>query len=318
MQYPFMHANHDGRQPAALTRRPYRSRLLHAVRGIVLAAVLLVALGACAPMSETTVEPAVTAAAQSNENLHSVLWTQTAAEYDALTLQTYRAARRMLDSALTVPGWTAALEQVEDTGYESLPPAVILDVDETVLDNSAYQARLVRDDAQYDRSSWQAWVREEEATPIAGALDFTRYADRQGVAVFYLTNRRAAVEEATRANLARLGFPLDDEVDTVVMRGERPAWDTGDKTTRREVIVEDYRVLLMAGDNLGDFIGEVERSVEERAALAERYGDYWGTRWFVLPNAQYGSWEGALFDYDYGLSREERLQHKYEHLETQQ
>lgn len=275
---------------------------------------LLAVLSACTPMRETAEAPADDV--RTNENLHSVLWMQTAAEYAGLTQQTYQAARRMVDSALTVSDWTASLEQAERSGYETLPPAVVVDVDETVLDNSAYQARLVRDGAQYDRASWQAWVREEAATPVPGALAFAQHAAEQGVTVFYLTNRRAAVEEATRANLAQLGFPLDPEVDTVIMRGERPAWDTGDKTTRREAIADDYRILVMAGDNLGDFIGEVERSVEERARLAERYSGYWGTRWFVLPNPQYGSWEGALFEYDYGLSREERLERKYDHLVT--
>src|SRR5690606_15658902 len=139
---------------------------------------------------------------RTNENLHSTLWTQTSVEYRASTLQAYRLAMLMLDRALADSSWTAALEQEASGSYASLPPAVVLDVDGTVLDNSAYQARLVLEDAAYASDSWNAWVQEARAVPVPGAVAFTRYAHDKGVTVIYLTNRRGDTEEATRRNLA--------------------------------------------------------------------------------------------------------------------
>lgn len=274
---------------------------------------LLVLLGACAtPRPSTDTAPAL----RTNENLNSVLWTQTSAEYAATAIQAYQGATVMLDRALADSTWTAALEQLEQGDYHDLPPAVILDVDETVLDNSIYQARLVQHGAEFSRGSWQAWVREEKATPVPGALAFTQYADERGVAVFYVTNRRHEVEPATRNNLTAYDFPLPGDEDRILTRAEQPDW-TGDKGTRRTAVAGTHRIVLMLGDNLGDFLSGVEVSMAERAEMTQRYAEYWGTRWFVFPNPQYGSWDGALIDYDYSLSRAEKLQRKYDHLDTE-
>lgn len=276
---------------------------------------LLLALSACAaprPASRPAAEPPPPL--RTNENLHAVLWTQTSVEYRASAEQAYTGAAVMLDRALRDTSWTAALEQLAREDYGTLPPAVVLDVDETVLDNAAYQARLVLEDAEYDRESWAAWVEERKALPVPGALAFTRYADRLGVAVLYLTNRRQEEEAATRDNLLRYGFPVSDAYDAILTRGERPAWDTSDKTSRRRDLAGRFRILLLVGDNLGDFLPDVERPLLEREQLAHPYTDFWGTRWILLPNPQYGSWEGAFFDFDYSLSREERLRRKYEAL----
>ncbi|WP_022835824.1 5'-nucleotidase, lipoprotein e(P4) family [Salisaeta longa] len=249
-------------------------------------------------------------------NLNSVLWTQTAVEFDGVTRSAYQAAHLMMTRALHDSSWTAALEQrrrgVER--YRSLPPAVVLDVDETVLDNSAYQARLIRQNETYDSESWNAWCRERAAGAIPGALAFTQAAARAGVQVIYLTNRDHRVEAATRDNLRQLGFPLSDTSDVILTQGERPGWE--EKGPRRAFVADRYRVLLLIGDNAGDFISNVEQSVPARRRLAEQYQGFWGTRWIVLPNPQYGSWEGALFDYNYGLPYLERLQKKHKALRT--
>ena len=295
------------------------------LRSVLPLAALLAVNLACAPtdiaVPDTTEVPVgpVVVDADANENLHAVLWTQTATEYRALALQTYAAARDALDDALADASWTAMPEQLELEGYAELPPAVVLDVDETVLDNAAYQARLIEDDAVYDRESWSAWVAEEAAPAVPGALAFTRAADSLGIAVIYLTNRRGPGEAATRNNLAALGFPLDESFDAVLTRGDltrtgEPEFDTGEKGPRREYVAERFRVLQLLGDNLGDFLSDVETTVEARTDLAAPYAGWWGQRWFMLPNPQYGSWEGALFDNDYRLSREEKLDRKMRRL----
>src|SRR5687767_3909483 len=107
---------------------------------------LTIAAAGCAARATPVGAPASArtgAVAGPHENLNAVLWMQTALEYEATALQAYRLGQIQLDAALKEPRWTAAIEQPGDAA--GLPPAVILDIDETVLDNSYYQARLVRD-----------------------------------------------------------------------------------------------------------------------------------------------------------------------------
>ncbi len=252
--------------------------------------------------------PAPPAAARTG--LDATLWVETAVEYRALARQAYATAARSLARALADSSWSGALEQGE--GYEGLPPAVILDVDETVLDNSPYQGRLLADGEAYADDSWAAWVRERAAGAVPGAIEFTRAAARAGVAVFYVTNRDAALESDTRANLARLGFPIDDEGNDVVLaRGERPEWGS-DKGSRRAMIARAYRVLLLVGDDLADFVTAAPDQGGRREVF-ERYAGRWGRAWIVLPNPMYGSWERALLE---GGGGSDPVARKLERLET--
>jgi acid phosphatase len=251
-----------------------------------------------------------------DDSLNATLWTQSAVEFRALTRQTYRRAAAMLDEALADPTWTAALEQVERPGYRTLPPAVVLDVDETVLDNSPFMARLVRDGVGYSDAAWKAWVAEAAAAPIPGALEFTRAAAARGVRVIYLTNRDADGEAATRANLARLGFPLTDDPDDVITQGEIPEWKPSDKGPRRTHVAERHRILLLIGDNLGDFLSTHRADLAGRDVLYARHEARWGRSWIVLPNPQYGSWESALYGRDYSLSPDARRAAKRALLRT--
>jgi len=250
----------------------------------------LLGLSAC-----TASRPAaVTAPADvRHENLNAVLWMQTAAEYRANSVAVYRGAQAWLGPALADTAWSAEPAQTVRGGFGALPPAVVLDADETVLDNSAYQARLVARDTVYDGRTWAAWVAEERAGAVPGALDYAREAERRGVRVVYLTNRRADEEASTARTLEALGFPVADG-DAVLTRGERPEWVASDKGPRRAFVAARYRVVQYVGDNLGDFVSGENATVEARAALAASYEGFWGTRWFMLANPTYGSWEGAL------------------------
>src|SRR3954466_15149595 len=177
--------------------------------------------------------PAAAAAAprRTHENLNAVVWTQTSAEYRAVARQAYRIARVQLDAALADPSWTAATEQA---AAAALPPAVILDLDETVLDNSAFQARMFGDwtpfrAIPYSEDAWNRWCDERKAGAVPGAIDFLTYAASRGVTPIYVSNRDHAVEPATRDVLTRLGAPVDDARDTVLTRHEN-GWDASDKT----------------------------------------------------------------------------------------
>ncbi|MFB6230068.1 MAG: 5'-nucleotidase, lipoprotein e(P4) family [Salinibacter sp.] len=257
------------------------------------------------------------AASLRNPNLHSTLWAQTSVEYTGTARQAYALAEVRMRQALADSTWTAALEQAENGSgvYRDKPPAVVLDVDETVLDNSAYQARLIRNNAAYSSETWKAWVREERAGAVPGALGFTQAAVRSGVQVIYLTNRDADVEESTRDNLKALGFPIDDAPDAVLTQGEMEGW--GPKSARRAWVAERYRILLLIGDNFGDFVAQADTTVAARRKRSHALRRYWGTRWIVLPNAQYGSWEGALYHFNYDLPTLQTLEEKHDHLNPQ-
>lgn len=251
-----------------------------------------------------------------HESLNSVLYVQSSVEYRATVTGLYALAKLRLDEALADPEWTAALEQIGDRGMSDLRPAVILDVDETVLDNSPFQARLIEDGTSFNSKIWLDWVDEERATSVPGALDFTRYAASRGVRVIYMTNRDASGEAATRRNLLALGFPLDEDTDTILTRGEKPEWAVSDKTPRRRFIADTYRILLLIGDNFGDFTSDSAGSLAERTVAGQNYASFWGRKWIVLPNPLYGSWEGALIGYKYGESVADRLRMKHELLQT--
>jgi acid phosphatase len=234
------------------------------------------------------------------QNIMSVLFQQTAAERLAGSLQTFRSAKQALDNALADSSWSALPGQA----VYGKKPAIIVDVDETVLDNTAYEARMILDGTKYPEG-WVSWGKEAAATEVPGAKDFLNYAASKDVTIFYVTNRVVELKEATKKNLTKLGIPWDKTKDTVLMRGENN-WDS-DKGPRRALVGNEYRVLLMIGDNLGDFVDAKDNNLNpsSRKNIVSDYADYWGVQWFMLQNIAYGDWEGALYDFNYSLSPDE-------------
>lgn len=240
--------------------------------------------------------------------LYSVLWVQTSAEYPMIAEQTYLLAREQLDRALADRDWSAALEQPE--GFDELPPAVIVDVDETVLDNLPFDAMLVKAGVEFSREMWDDWVSEARAEAVPGALEFVEHAVSRGVAVFYLTNREHGHEEATRRNLLARGFPVDDRVDSVLTKGEKEEWGD-DKGSRRRHLAERYRILLVIGDDVNDFVSRARAGAEAPRDVASAHRAFWGHRWIVLPNPVYGTWEKALFGFEDDLGPRTKLERMY-------
>ncbi|MDK1046300.1 MAG: HAD family acid phosphatase [Anaerolineales bacterium] len=239
-----------------------------------------------------------------NDGLNAALWTQTSVEFKGNARGMYRLAEIMLDRALADKKWTAA-PIVQGRKFKKKPPAVMLDVDETVLDNSAYAAWLVATGGHYSSKTWISFVRAEQSLAVPGSLEFIRYARKKGVQVFYVTNRKAPQEEATRNNLKALGYPIDDSEDTVLLKGEKKDWSSA-KGTRKAVITENYRLVLVVGDNFSDFVDDYKGTLAERQAVSDKYSDYWGTRWIVIANPIYGSFESSLFGGNYKLTGGER------------
>ncbi|HET7219690.1 MAG TPA: HAD family acid phosphatase [Vicinamibacterales bacterium] len=273
------------------------------MRGSTLACTLaaVLAVGGCSQRAQPRTSPvspaatAPTALRDTHELLEGTLWVQTSAEYASLAAAAYRNGQRALDEALQDATWTAATEQRH--GFESLPPAVILDLDETVFDNSPMQAQLVLDRTVYSRPLWKKWVDRREAGLVPGAKAFLDYAASHGVKVLFVTNRRRGQaadgsddeEKPTIDNLNALGIIATDDV--VLCAGEN-GW-TSDKTDRRAVIAQTHRILLLVGDDLNDFISTGALTPAQRRDLAARYESRWGERWVLIPNPLYGSFDSA-------------------------
>ena len=239
-----------------------------------------------------------------NDNLNAVLWMQRSVEYKGNTLAVYELAKARLDQALKDKSWTGA--PAEQTGdFKDLSPAVVLDVDETVLDNSGYQTWMVVKGETFNPKTWTQFVKSETSTAIPGAVEFAKYAESKGVRVFYVTNRTKEEEDPTRENMRKLGFPMNANIDTILSAKEQPDWGSA-KGTRRAVIAKHYRILLCLGDNFGDFTDAYKGTVEERQKVFEANAARWGREWLVLPNPSYGSFESAPYGGNFKLSAAEQ------------
>lgn len=224
----------------------------------------------------------------------ATLWTQSSAEYRAVAYQTFLLAQLRLDQYLR-----------SHRPKRGVPPraAVIVDVDETVLDNSRFTAELVLRGLPYEPAVWRAWCERAEAGAVPGALDFLNYAARRGVRVFYITNRRQPEKAGTIANLTKLGFP-DVSEESVMVREEGT---TPSKESRRQKIAKRYRIAMLVGDNLNDFNDNFAgKSIAERAAEVDRERAEFGVRYIILPNPMYGDWENAVYHSKPGLTDEQK------------
>jgi acid phosphatase len=283
-------------------------------------------LVACKPGTpETAITPAPAAASATaavsaaDDNLNAVLWMQRSQEYQATALQAYRNAAERLDQALATPDWDALVPEERDNpeATASLPPAVILDIDETVLDNSPYQARLIRDGLEYNEVSWAGWVAEKKARAVPGVVEFAKAAEARGVILLYLSNRAQHLQDATIANLRDLGLPVKDDSVFLGLGHVVPGCEQqgSGKLCRRRLAGRQYRVLMQFGDQLGDFVEITTNTPEARAGLLDTHRDWFGERWWMLPNPTYGSWEPALFNNAWDQPRESRRQAKRGALE---
>jgi len=222
----------------------------------------------------------------SYQGLDAVLWMQTAAEYKAAASQTYHVAEAALLKAKRDKRWTASLEQQKMGQFEKLPAAAVLDLDETVLDNSAYDARLVSD----QKADWNVWMKEKNAGLVPGAKEFILFAAKKGVTPIYITNRTCDASQAddpTVAMLKKLELPIAPGGLLCKVGGN------GDKGPRRTEVAKKYRILLEFGDQLGDFT-TIPADMDGRNKVYEANAKWFGERWFQLPNAMYGSWLDAL------------------------
>jgi 5'-nucleotidase (lipoprotein e(P4) family) len=230
-----------------------------------------------------------------NEYLEgAVVWQQTSGERRALSYQTFALARMMLDRDLKL------------NRRNRMKRAVIVDLDETVIDNTRYEARLVKDRVPHTSERYTDWINRAECDAVPGALEFLNYANLRGVRVFYITNRKQIEKEGTARNLKKLGFPnVNDETLLV-----KPDNTDSSKEPRRVAVSARYRVVLLMGDNLNDFAAVFENSktVDSRNESVELNKAQFGTHFIVLPNPMYGDWETAIYGYGSRLSGAEKAE----------
>ena len=251
--------------------------------------------------------------ASSHEDLDALLWLRTSAEYDALTRQTYNAAIEKLGQALVDAEWNALDASERFNSKMNLPPCVIVDVDETVLDNSTFQLELIKSNTEYTPKAWNDFVNRTASPAVEGAIEFLAACRSSGVKVFFVTNREASVEASTRKNLIAQGLMTSSDPDRILSKNEQPDW-TSDKTSRRRAVAEKYRILLLIGDDLNDFISAKSLPIAQRQRMYLSHKAHWGRSWFVLPNPNYGNWEQATYDYQNGASVDEKRQLKLKTL----
>lgn len=199
---------------------------------------------------------------------------QQSAEVRALQTQAYNIATMRLD---------AAVEGAEDPSKL----AVVTDLDETVIDNSALLARDLADCHMYDAwDTWLPWERDGMPTLIPGAMEFLTHADDLGVTIRYISDRSDEQKVDTMATLTALGLPQVSE-ESVLLLGPP-------KVERREIVSKDHRIVLLLGDTLHDFDGGFRKTpLEDQRNLVTEQGHKWGAEWIVFPNAGYGTWSEA-------------------------
>lgn len=232
----------------------------------------------------------------SNQSTQAVIWLQNAGEYEALCYQAFNTAKD-------------AVDQVKQTE----PWAVVVDLDETMVDNSPYAAWLLLNQKSYQPDTWAAWCEAAEAPAIPGALEFAHHVIKQGGALFYVSNRKHSTFKATQKNLRQLGFPQVNERSMLLQK------ETSNKQPRFQKITDaGFHIKLMLGDNLNDFpeLDTWNKGNAQRNALAAADESKFGTRYIILPNPSYGDWESGLINGYHKLSAEEKLRVRRRNLKA--
>lgn len=260
-------------------------------------ALLSTTLTACNMAPEQTSPKEKEAKVQlTDQQLMADLWYQTAGETKALYHQGYNIGTLKLDAALAKG--------------TSKKPAVVLDLDETVVDNSPHQAMSVKAGKGYPYK-WDDWINKAEAEALPGAIDFLKHAESKGVDIYYISNRKANQLDATIKNLERISAPQATKEHILLQEAKEKG-----KEKRRELVSSTHDIVLLFGDNLSDFIGFDGLSTPDRNKKVEELKAQFGEKFIVFPNPMYGDWEGSLYNYDFKKSDAEKDKVRRENLKS--
>ncbi|ENQ3078002.1 5'-nucleotidase, lipoprotein e(P4) family [Bacillus cereus] len=260
-------------------------------------ALLSTTLTACNTTAEQTSAKAKEEKVQlTDQQLMADLWYQTSGEAKALYYQGYNIGTQKLDAALAKG--------------TSKKPAVVLDLDETVVDNSPHQAMSVKTGKGYPYK-WDDWINKAEAEALPGAIDFLKHAESKGVDIYYISNRKTNQLDATIKNLERIGAPQATKEHILLQEPKEKG-----KEKRRELVSQTHDIVLLFGDNLSDFIGFDGLSTQDRNKKVEELKAQFGEKFIVFPNPMYGDWEGSLYNYNFKKSDAEKDKIRKDNLKS--
>ena len=237
---------------------------------------------------------------QAETETMGLLWMRTSAEYRALAYQGYNVAMNTVKMAVT------------DPSHQRKPLAIVLDADETVVDNTKLMGEsIVNGNGRFDAPWWRQAVYQGKSQAMPGAVEFLNEVHKQGVEIFYVSNRYAPVNlDVTIQNFKELGFPSVDKDHVLLFEKD------SDKQPRFDMIAKKYYVIVYMGDNAGDFpIGTKGKTLAERNSIIDAHKEDFGTTFVVFPNPAYGSWVSALAKGYQNLSPEEQKQVNNQYLQ---
>ncbi len=241
---------------------------------------------------------------QQDKLLVSVSWYQHAGEMEALYYQGFNIARLRLDESVTA-------------NTNNKPLAVVVDIDETMLNNSPFETTLITNEDKL--SGWYNWTSKAKAKALPGALEFAKYAQEKHVEIFYITNRDDNERASTLKNLETEGFPFatDDHLFTKSDLSYSTG-NTSSKEGRRTKVSEKHEIILLIGDNLNDFSEIFEdRKINDGKEAVDKNREMFGKKFIILPNPMYGAWEKPLYEYRDSLTDNEKTRLLKSKLKTE-
>ena len=250
---------------------------------IVLSAFLIFSAFSCKRVPVKNKNPEEKIIEVDNENFSSeylvmsTLWYQKSAEMRAISYQNFKFAKLVFEKKLS-------------ENKSNKPKAIIVDIDETMLDNSPFEAQLIKTNGKYSKDKWREWCNLKIAKALPGAVSFTNFVKSKGVDVFYISNRYDDLLEVSMENMQALNFPFIDKNHFLLKK------EISSKTLRREKIAADFEILMLLGDNLDDFSEIFEHRKDNFGKnLVDENKQLFGDKYFIFPNPMYGSWEKAIY-----------------------
>lgn len=220
------------------------------------------------------------------ENMMATNWYQTSGEAKALYIQGYNVATERLKEYLKKP--------------HEKPYSIVLDLDETVLDNSPYQAENIVKGVGYTSETWDEWVKMKKAKAVPGAKEFLQFADKNGVKIYYISDRVESQLDATIENLKNEGIPVQSRENVLLKNKE----DKSGKVNRREYVKKHTDLIMLFGDNLSDFDVFSSSSIEDRNKRVEELSAEFGEKFILFPNPMYGAFESAIYGGKFPAAKE--------------
>ena len=203
---------------------------------------------------------------------NDVRWVRNSSEYKAICNQVYSQAIDKLEKKLRHNNFSLNINNRDSY-------SVIMDLDETVLDNSDYQVELISKNESFNMDSWASWVKKEEAKLVPGAIEYINFLRGNNIQIIFISNRMDARLESTKNNMRKLDIYSDNDI--YLLRKDK----ADKKTIRREEVFTStgrmkefnkFTVIQYLGDAMGDF-------------NSKKYHRF-GIDQFIFPNPMYGKW----------------------------